>query len=178
GGSTWLGDHSKPGMISSRNRELSGNFPAFLPIQFPPDLSFHYSLRRVDSFPTRLASIARHDARVVDEDDENGAARGSDPGGDSLPPAAQEEGPCRGVRQEESPAQERVLPPARSRGPLRPLSQESTLPLNSAPASPKKRPPTAACYKSKRRAPAENGRIHSPGLDSLYATTLRRKSCA
>ncbi|CAL9762202.1 unnamed protein product [Musa acuminata subsp. burmannicoides] len=85
GGSTWLGDHSKPGMISSRNRELS----------------------------------------------------------------------------------ERVFPPARSRGPLRPLSQESTLPLNSAPASPKKRPPTAACYKSKRRSPAENGRIHPPGLDSL-----------
>ncbi|CAL9182865.1 unnamed protein product, partial [Musa hybrid cultivar] len=133
GGSTWLGEHSKPAMISSRNRELSGNFPAFLPIQFPPDLSFHYSFRRVDSFPTWLASIARHDARVVDEDDENGAARGSDPGGDSLPPAAQEEGPYRGVRQKESPAQERVLPPARSRSPLRSLSQESTLPLNSAP---------------------------------------------
>ncbi|CAD5177321.1 unnamed protein product [Musa acuminata subsp. malaccensis] len=176
GGSTWLGEHSKPATISSRNRELSGNFPALLALQFPPDLSVHYSFRRVDSFPTRERERERE--RVVDEDDENGAARGSDPGGDSLPPAAQEEGPCRGVRQEESPAQERVLPPARSRVPLRPLSQESTLPLNTAPASPKKRPPTAACYKSKRRAPAENGRIHPPGLDSLYATTLRRKSYA
>ncbi|THU49120.1 hypothetical protein C4D60_Mb06t06190 [Musa balbisiana] len=73
---------------------------------------------------------------------------------------------------------ERVLPPARSRGPLRPLSQESTLRLNSAPAPPKKRPPTAACDETKRRAPAENGRIQPPDLDSLYATTLRRKSCA
>ncbi|CAL9117809.1 unnamed protein product, partial [Musa textilis] len=160
GRSTWLGDHYKPGMISRRNRELSGNFPSSSPIEFPPDLSL---------FPPE---------RGGDEDDENGAARGSDPGGDSLPPAAQEEVPCRCVRQEESPAQERVLPPARSRGPLRPLPQESTLRLNSAPASPKKNPPTAACYKSKRRAPAENGRIHRRDLDSLYVTTLRRKSCA
>ncbi|URE16566.1 hypothetical protein MUK42_11273, partial [Musa troglodytarum] len=52
-----------------------------------------------------------------------------DPCGDTVPPAAQEEVPRRGIRQEERPAQERLLPPARSRGPLRPGAQEGGLRL-------------------------------------------------
>ncbi|RRT68129.1 hypothetical protein B296_00038583, partial [Ensete ventricosum] len=49
--------------------------------------------------------------------------------GDPVPPAAQEEVPRHGIRQEERPAQERLLPPARSRGPLRPGAQEGGLRL-------------------------------------------------
>ncbi|RWW56777.1 hypothetical protein BHE74_00036491 [Ensete ventricosum] len=117
-------------------------------------------------------------ARGLEGDGEGGKRpRGSDPGGDSLPPAAQEEVPSRGVRQEERPVQERVLPPARSRGPLRPRSQEGTMLLNSAPALTKKKPPAAVCYKSKSRAPAKNGRTHPRDLNSISNDATEEVLC-